>query len=41
MEKKTKVIIFTCRECKHEWFSKKEEHVCPECKGVYLDEEKR
>ena len=36
-----KVIIFTCQECNHEWFSKKEEYVCPECSCVYLDEEKR
>ena len=38
---KTKVVIHICEECHHEWFAKKEEHVCPECNSVYLAIEMR
>ena len=40
-KKDYKVVIHTCITCNYEWLSKKEEYVCPECKSVYLEEEKR
>ncbi len=38
-KKKSGRYIYFCSECKHEWFSKQMEYVCPECKSTILEEE--
>ena len=36
-EKSIKVYSFECKECHHEWLSKKYEYQCPKCNCTYLE----
>ena len=38
--KKTDRGIFYCTECNHDWFSKIDQFICPECGSTFIDEEK-
>ena len=35
-----KYYEFFCKDCKHEWLSKKDDHECPKCKSTLLEYQK-
>ena len=36
-EKPVKYYELFCSICNHEWLSKNEDNICPECKGTILE----
>jgi len=36
-EKPVKYYELFCMNCNHEWISKTEDNICPECKGTILE----